>query len=172
MVNSPRSVWLSWTFNGSVVTPSTRHTTVTQGQTSVLNISDLMDSDLGSYTCTMSDPIHLPVSASVTVMETNELYFVGGVVQRTAQISNGSDLVLDCPFRRGRGSISVQWLEGTERLRSGGRVTVSSDGRQLILDTITLADDMKVYTCRANDDTHSIELTFRVNVTGKHEGWF
>ena len=130
-----------------------------------------MESDLGSYTCTVSDPIHLPVSANVVVVETSELYFVGGRVERTARISNGSDLVLDCPVRRGRGNVSVQWLKGMERLRSGGRVTVSSDGRQLILDTVTLVeDDMTVYTCRATDDMHPIELNFRVNVTGKHGG--
>ena len=171
MTNSPRSVRLSWTFNGSVVTPSTRHTIVTQGQTSVLNISDLMESDMGSYTCTVSDPIHLPVSANVAVVETSELYFVGDTtVPRPAQTSNGSDLVLDCPVRRGRGNVSVQWFKGTERLRSGGRVTVSSDGRQLILDTVTLVDDMTVYTCRATDDVSSIELDFQVNVTGKHGG--
>ena len=170
MTNSQRSVRLSWTFNGSAVTPSTRHTTVAQGQTSVLNISDLMESDLGSYTCTVSDPIHLPVSANVAVVETSDLYFVGGMVQRPAQISNGSELVLDCPVRRGRGNVSVQWLKGTERLRSGGRVTVSSDGRQLILDTVTLVDDMTVYTCRATDDVRSIDLNFRVNVTGSMEG--
>ena len=171
MTNSTRSVRFSWTFNGSVVTPSTRRTTVTQGQTSVLNISDLTESDLGSYTCTVSDPIHLPVSANVAVVETSELYFVGGMVQRPVQTPNGSNnLVLDCPVRRGRGNVSVQWLKGTERLRSGGRVTVSPDGRQLTLDTVTLVDDMTVYTCRATDDVSSIELNFQVDVTGKHGG--
>ena len=129
-----------------------------------------MESDLGSYTCTVSDPIHLPVSASVAVVETSELYFVGGMVQRLAQALNGSNLELNCTVRRGRGNVSVQWLKGTERLRSGGRVTVSSDGRQLTLDTVTLVDDMTVYTCRATDDVGSIELNFQVNVTGKHGG--
>ena len=91
-------------------------------------------------------------------------------MQRPAQILNGSNLKLDCPVRRGRGNVSVQWLKGTERLRSGGRVTVFSDGRQLILATVTLVDDMTVYTCRATDDAGSIELNFQVNVTGKHGG--
>lgn len=127
-----------------------------------------MDSDLGSYTCTVLDPIHLPVSANIAVVETSELYFVGGMAQRSVPITNGSDLVLDCPVRRGRGNVSVQWLKGTEQLRNDGRVAISSDGRQLILDTIILVDDMAVYTCRATDEMGSIELNFQVNVTGNH----
>ena len=125
-----------------------------------------MDSDLGSYTCTVLDPIHLPVSANIAVVETSDLYFVGGMAQRSVPITNGSDLVLDCPVRRGRGNVSVQWLKGTEQLRNDGRVAISSDGRQLILDTVTLVDDMTVYTCRATNETGSIELNFQVNVTG------
>ena len=125
-----------------------------------------MSADLGNYSCNVMDAIHLPVSAEVSVVETSDLYFVGGTINRTEAVPNGSALVLPCPVRGGNGSVSVQWFRW---LTDEARVAVSHD-KLLILNPATLADEA-TYVCMATDDETSIELEFEVTVTSKCRGY-
>jgi len=161
---SSRTVQFSWTF-GDVPTPilpSTRYNSTSQGETSSLHISDLRSAVLVNYSCNVIDPLHLRVSAEVSVVETSSLYLVGGIRTRVEAVPNGSALVLPCPVRGGNGNVSVQWFQqhvGEER------VAISQD-ELLTLYPATQADEA-TYVCKATDDEISIELAFEVTVTSK-----
>ena len=120
---------------------------------------------MGNYSCNVLDPLHLPVSAKVSVVETSSLYLVGGTRTRVEAVPNGSALVLPCPVRGGNGNVSVQWFQQHVEEE---RVAISQD-ELLTLDPATQADEA-TYVCKATDDEISIELAFEVTVTRKRRG--
>ena len=168
--DSIRDVQFEWFVNGEAIVESNiSHSITRQNATaSALTITNIPEAGLGVYTCTIDDGFYDPVNESVTIVETDQLYFVGG--QTTINTINGSRLTLVCSVRGGVGRPIIHWVFGSRALHSDlDRVTVnrlSSSDLELIIDPI-LPEDAGQYRCTAVDGVTFITLNFQVDIAGK-----
>ena len=170
--DSIRDVQFEWLINGEAVVESNISHSITRpnASASALTIANISEAGLGVYTCTIDDGFYDPVDESITIMETDELYFVGGETTVRIHATNGSRLALVCSVRGGVGRPIIRWVNGSSTLHSGlDRVTVnrrSPSDLELIIDPI-LPGDARQYGCIAIDGFTFITLNFQVDIAGK-----
>ena len=166
--DSLREVQFEWLLNEEAILVT--HSIAENANTSTLTISNISEMGLGEYTCIVDDGFHDAVNASIIVVETEELYFVGGQTTIQANTVNGSKLTLACPVRGGMGNRTIQFIRGSTILDSDtNRMTVNripSGGIEVVINPV-LSEDAGLLRCTATDGDVLITLNFQVNIVGE-----
>lgn len=165
---SQRVVQFVWLLNGETI--SVTHRIAEYTTASNLTIPNISELGFGVYTCIVDDGFYDAVNESITVVETDELYFVGGQTTIQANTAIGGRLALVCPtVRGGIGNHTVSFVRGSSTLNSDlERVTVNSipsGGIEVVIDPV-LSEDAGRYRCTATDGVTSITLQYEVNFLG------
>lgn len=174
IIASPRPAAFSWEIDGSPVTTSSdRFVLETSSYMSTLNITSLVEGDLSTITCTASDPLHLPISTSVVVTETEQLYLFGDRTEETLCVGEGEELRLVCPIRSGLNSTTlpmVRWFLGTRELRDGVEGVELQTANKIENDVAILGevsvkeDDRDEYECEVTDADAGVVLKYFITV--------
>ena len=170
--DSIRDVQFEWFINEEkIIRSNVTHSFARLNATaSALTITNISDTGFGMYTCIIDDGFYDPVNESVTIVESEQLYFVGGQTTVQASAINGSRLTLVCSVRGGVGSPIIFWVNGSSALHNRlDRVMVnrlSSGGLELIIEPILLGDAGQ-YSCTATDGVTFITRNFQVDIIGK-----
>ena len=165
-----RNSSFSWEVNGVNVNQLSDEysvSTILPNQTT-LSISRLAFSDLGQIRCIGEDPIHIPVHAEASIIETIEPYIIGqGGAEIDVYFRIQTNLMLNCTVRNTGGeTVNIQWFLGNRQLNSGPEFHVDSSDT-LIKNNISLSDEAE-YLCRAELGTvRVLELTINVMVTSE-----
>ena len=156
-----------WLLNGKTILVT--HGTTENATTSNLTVPNISEMGFGVYTCIVDDGFYDTVTESVTVVETDELYFVGGQTEIQANTVAGGSLALVCPVRGGIGNHTVLFVRGSLTLNNDlDRVTVDSipsGGIEAVIDPV-LPEDAGQYRCTATDGVTFITLQYQVNILG------
>ena len=136
----------------------------------VLNISRLELEDIGPIRCIGQDPLHVPVNAEASIVETTEPYIIGegGVPVTNVNFEIQSNLVLNCTVRNsGQQTPDINWFLGNRRLSNGTEFLIDSSGT-LMKNNISVSNEAK-YACQAELGAggRTLELTFNVMVTSE-----
>lgn len=168
-----RDISFSWAINGSPVSSSGRFD-ITSSPTSfqsTLSISSVMEEDLGMVHCTVSDPLHVPLSDTETITETGLLYLFGDRRTETLAVRQGMTLQLECPIRASSPATSVRWFTGSRLLENGTGVSLyrlpnGSAIAEVGVASVTNNDGIK-YLCEVEEGSVNLNYTITIYVTSK-----
>ena len=167
---SPRTLTYRWMLNTTDIAADDTHIITGDGSSSNLTVTLLTEQDLGCYMCIAVDDLNTLANATVTVTETQELYFNGGNVTRRPNITRRDVLRLECPIRGGQMTPSVRWFRMTKELYNGtDGVIIDSlpSGSSVLVDAGVTAGDVFTYSCTASDGMDHIRLDFQVTIVGE-----
>ena len=139
---------------------------------STLVITSVLEEDLGTFSCVAMDSLHIPLKASATVIETNDLYLFGNRTQEILKIRDGDTLHLQCPVRGRSSSASLRWFMGSVELQNnmnGVSVMTLPNGTSVVEGGVVRLgpDDGDKYKCAVTDGRIKIELSITLYVTSK-----
>ena len=174
-LNSTQSTaTFSWSINDTPIPGSSPGSsppfTVTSTPTqSTLVIAFITESQLGVVSCQASKPLHFPVTTSVRLTETSDLYLFGDMERQQLLVANGTTLVLECPVRSRSESTEVRWFDGDRLLSDedkGVALTELPNGTAVAtLGLATLTNDNgDMYMCEVRDDRLASSLFLRIEI--------
>ena len=173
------NVTFSWTHNGTSISGSS-----TTGDTSILTITSVRNSDAGSYVCTvssgplsvMSNTATLTVFGKTSGLFINQNYYIYCLgIPNIVQQPMGGDvlkkgnmkivtIILMCKAV-GLGTLVYSW----ERSSGSSWTTVSNDNTTSYTIDTTLAIGQYMYRCRVSNDAGSVlSNNATVNVYGEY----
>ena len=122
---------------------------------------------MGVVKCMGHDPLHLPVNASTTLIESDSFYILGNKQREmvSAQI-NQSEIQLLCPLR-GVNMAQVSWFRENREVFNGQGLTIRSleNGSSLLTkEGVQLSDEVE-FLCKAEQDGVILRLEYQIEVT-------
>lgn len=170
---APRPVTFSWAINGNPVNEGGRSvvTSDPSSMESILNITSVLEGDLGVVLCIVSDPLHPPLMGSLSIAETGQLYLFGNRDSVTHKVQEGTAIRLECPIRASSPATSVKWFMGTLLLvnRSGVTLYRLPNGSAVAeLGVASVAgDDGDLYECEVKEGAITLLYQITIFVTSK-----
>ena len=175
-VDAPRDVKFQWAVNSIPVTSSGRFQIESDpvSGTSILTITSVLLEDLGEARCTVLDPLHVPLSNTLTVTETGQLYLFGDQTSRVHQVGDGQAIRLECPIRSSTEDTRILWFTGSRLLTNSSGVSLYrlENGSAIAeLGVASLAEDEgDQYVCQVREGAISLNYSITIYVTSKREG--
>ena len=171
---SVRPLSFSWTVGSRTLTSSAgRYSIISTTSFSILNFTSVMEGDLGTVVCSVSDRLHAPLSSSLEVTETSRLYLFGDRTMETLHVEEGQQLVLMCPVRASSGASEV-WFSGSRQLENNtaGTLLFQLENGTFVAELDRMVsvnrDDGDKYLCRVTKGGVRLEYNITVYVTSKH----
>ncbi len=164
--------WFVWK-NGTEPMSNSKvtYTMSPDGMTNILSINNLTKYDILTYTCEVHSHIHLPVTKTVSVSLSTDIYLLWDISYPAG--INQNILSVVCPVTGGHGDLTTTWLRNNTPIPStdtGITTSINDAGLpELSIQSLDLLHEYDTFTCVTEDaiSGSSFNKSFQVVVESK-----